>query len=736
MFKALELGFRNFQSYGNNMTKISLDFGKPKLIIGRNLDSAVDGQVDGNGAGKSSILNALCYVLYDKTISGISKTEVINNINEENLEVYIIFQKKDAYYKVERYRKNKAKGGDGVKLFKRTSDTKFTEDDDITPAGVSNINEEISRIIGIPFEIFVRIVVFDANYEPFLNMELGDQREVIEELFGFTELSLKAELLKKEITNNKKDFDHYLELNEQTKKAKNAFLVQKQNLITKRDNWETEKQTEIQTIETQLEALAGIDFNEQEELFVWLAASSTDLANAEAAVKELDTSIKQNTLLKTKAVEWEANNLKEIKSVREQIEAIPEVDVEVEKENISLLEDISVKLKEIQTEKSVLETKKSTIQKEQAKYLKDQTSLQDNKCPFCSQQFKDAAEKLQHTNSRLSEIETELADIETGLATLDKNSKKYTKAKAEVEATSTFKTLKQIFDYEASKDKLTSKLRLLTETKNPHVNGLYDMFVDDLEFKISTASEQLTEAKDKVSSVKTDIEAIAKKLKFKSESELAVSQQKVKTYKEALKKAIESVNPFDSMLEDLDKAELELGEDRSQMLADLEDSIFHKEFLVKLLTKKDSFIRKALLNKGLPLLNSKLKYYLNKTGLPHKVEFQQDMTVKITQFKTPIGYKLLSSGQKARLNLALMFSFRDVLQARHGIINLCVLDECLDRGLSNVGVQLACKMIKQIASDNKLSMLVISHRDEIATMFDDKIEIELDKGFSRVVSGN
>ena len=42
MFKTKELGFRNFQSYGNNMTKVSLDFGKPKLIVGRNLDSAGD----------------------------------------------------------------------------------------------------------------------------------------------------------------------------------------------------------------------------------------------------------------------------------------------------------------------------------------------------------------------------------------------------------------------------------------------------------------------------------------------------------------------------------------------------------------------------------------------------------------------------------------------------------------------------------------------------------------------
>lgn len=125
--------------------------------------------------------------------------------------------------------------------------------------------------------------------------------------------------------------------------------------------------------------------------------------------------------------------------------------------------------------------------------------------------------------------------------------------------------------------------------------------------------------------------------------------------------------------------------------------------------------------------------YLEKLGLPHRVEFLPDMSARISQFGTELGFTNLSSGQAARVNLALAFAFRDVLQARHGKISFCMLDECLDTGLGNVGVQLAAKMIKEIAEKDNMSMFIISHRDEIASMFEKRMVVELKGGFSNIV---
>jgi DNA repair exonuclease SbcCD ATPase subunit len=157
----------------------------------------------------------------------------------------------------------------------------------------------------------------------------------------------------------------------------------------------------------------------------------------------------------------------------------------------------------------------------------------------------------------------------------------------------------------------------------------------------------------------------------------------------------------------------------------------HQKFLLKLLTKKDSFVRKALLNKNIPYLNQKLTHYLTVLGLPHKVEFTHEMTASISQFGHELDFGNLSAGQRARVNLALSFAFRDVLQSIHTKINVCMLDEALDHGLDSVGVQSAVKLLKKKAREEELCMFVITHR-EVDSAFDHTMTIQLSKGFSYV----
>ncbi len=151
-----------------------------------------------------------------------------------------------------------------------------------------------------------------------------------------------------------------------------------------------------------------------------------------------------------------------------------------------------------------------------------------------------------------------------------------------------------------------------------------------------------------------------------------------------------------------------------------------------MLTKKDSFVRKALLNKNIPFLNQRLAHYLGDLGLSHTVEFTHEMTAHISQFGRPMDFGNLSNGQAARVNIALSFAFRDVLQSLHEKINICMLDEVLDVGLDPVGVQAAAKMLTRKARDENLALFIISHRDEIDGAFDRKLIIQMSKGFSYI----
>ena len=87
-----ELTIRNFFSYGNNTTTLRLDFSQPTLIVGRNYDSVVDGQVDSNGAGKTAILNAIAVCAYDKAITTGLKNDMVNHTNGKNMELTYTFQ--------------------------------------------------------------------------------------------------------------------------------------------------------------------------------------------------------------------------------------------------------------------------------------------------------------------------------------------------------------------------------------------------------------------------------------------------------------------------------------------------------------------------------------------------------------------------------------------------------------------------------------------------------------------
>ena len=158
----------------------------------------------------------------------------------------------------------------------------------------------------------------------------------------------------------------------------------------------------------------------------------------------------------------------------------------------------------------------------------------------------------------------------------------------------------------------------------------------------------------------------------------------------------------------------------------------HQQFLLKLLTKKDSFLRKALLHRNIPLLNSRMAVYLEQMGLPHAVEFTPSLTANITQFGRELSFGSLSNGQKARINFALSLAFGDLLQEIHQKINIQLFDEVLDIGLCPHGVAAASRVLKHKARDEGLSVFIITHRDELANAFDNQLIVRMVDGFSCV----
>lgn len=102
----LSLSIRNFLSYGNNTTIFPLSKLGTTLIVGEDLDYTSEG-TGGNGVGKTTLINALAYAVYDKPVSDISKDKLVNNINNKNMEVTVDFKIGEDLYKIKRERKSK-----------------------------------------------------------------------------------------------------------------------------------------------------------------------------------------------------------------------------------------------------------------------------------------------------------------------------------------------------------------------------------------------------------------------------------------------------------------------------------------------------------------------------------------------------------------------------------------------------------------------------------------------------
>ena len=124
----------------------------------------------------------------------------------------------------------------------------------------------------------------------------------------------------------------------------------------------------------------------------------------------------------------------------------------------------------------------------------------------------------------------------------------------------------------------------------------------------------------------------------------------------------------------------------------------HQEFLLKLLTNKDSFIRKKIIDQNLAYLNNRLTYHLDRLGLPHQVSFLNDLNVEIMQLGQELDFDNLSRGERNRLILGLSWSFRDVWESLYQNINLLFIDELIDNGLDAAGVENALALLKKMVS--------------------------------------
>ena len=141
-------------------------------------------------------------------------------------------------------------------------------------------------------------------------------------------------------------------------------------------------------------------------------------------------------------------------------------------------------------------------------------------------------------------------------------------------------------------------------------------------------------------------------------------------------------------------------------------------------------MRKRVIDQNLTYLNSRLAFYLDKTGLPHEVVFQSDLTVEITELGRDLDFDNLSRGERNRLILSLCWAFRDVWEMLYHNINVMFIDELVDSGMDTAGVENAIGILKQIARERHKNIYLISHRDELQGRVNNVLKVTKENGFT------
>ena len=215
---------------------------------------------------------------------------------------------------------------------------------------------------------------------------------------------------------------------------------------------------------------------------------------------------------------------------------------------------------------------------------------------------------------------------------------------------------------------------------------------------------------------------------YETAKEAYEHRQNVDSLKQSLKAKQEETDPYQEQIDELNNTAMQ--DINWSAINDLTTFKEHQEFLLKLLTNKDSFIRKKIIEQNLAYLNNRLTYYLDKLGLPHSVTFLNDLSVEITQLGQDLDFDNLSRGERNRLILGMSFAFRDVWESLYQNINLLFIDELIDSGMDTAGVEGALGVLKKMGRERDKNVYLISHKDELVGRVNHVMRVIKENGFT------
>jgi DNA repair exonuclease SbcCD ATPase subunit len=671
---------RNFLSIGAVTQAVNFDSKELTLILGENLDLGGDGAR--NGTGKTTLIQGLTYALFGSPINQIRKDNLINRTNGKGMMVTLEFNSNGIDYKIERGRRP------NILKFYVNSNLQETTDDAQGENKETQI--DIEKSIGMTADMFKHIVALNTYSAPFLSLPGGDQRKIIEQLLGITLLSEKADLIKDKLRINKETIQQE-EFKVKAVEEANKRVQEQIDALKRRQNlWQKQHNEALSKLVADYDELSKIDI--EKELL-----SHKDLAVYSEKKKQLE----QYQAILARQIAWLQKRDSDIAALQKQYDTLSHINIDDELRAHYDLKVYNAAKIELEGFNKTIKALEASLKKDQALVTKLQEeikTLEDNKCYACGQDFHDEnhASVINNKRDLLTISEGELAQTQNDLEK-NKNSiyvlgdKPVTHYATETEA------IKHSSELERIQQQIA--------TKNAEEDPYSDQLIgNDIVLPVMPVTI------------------------YDNEAEAVEHRTIVANLEKSIASKAEESDPYSEQITDMEKQALqEINFDRINELTKYGE---HLKFLQDLLTSKDSFVRKKIIDQNLSYLNSRLTNYLDKIGLPHTVVFKNDLSVEITELGRELDFDNLSRGERNRLILGLSFAFRDVWENLYYPINTIFIDELIDSGMDTVGVENSMAILKDMSRRRSKSIWLVSHREELAGRVPQVLKVVKENGFT------